>query len=188
MMPIIKKVTKQGTEQFDLFSYEFTQRVIRITGEINDTLADEVMAKITYLDSIGHEPIKMIINSPGGSVSAGLAILDTMLSAKSEIHTVCTGIGASMGAFLVTCGGTKGKRAITKNAEMMIHQPLGGVSGQASDVQLVAIHISEIKKKLNRMLAEATGQSYKKIQHDADRDFYLSAESAVKYGLVDFIL
>lgn len=187
MVPMIKDITKQGVEQWDLFSYEYMQRTIRITGEINDQVADEVMAKIAYLDSVNQKPIKIIINSPGGSVSAGLAILDAMDAAKSEIETVCTGMAASMGAFLVTCGGSKGKRSITKHAEMMIHQPLGGASGQATDVQLTAMHLTKVKKKLAEMLAEATEKSVKKISNDIDRDYWMNAEEAVKYGLVDFI-
>lgn len=187
MIPMIKKTTKQGVEQYDLFSYEFQQRVIRITGEINDQEADEFMVKLAYLDALNHDPIKIIINSPGGSVSSGLAMLDAMNAAESEIETVCTGVAASMGAFLVACGGRKGKRSITKNAEMMIHQPMGGISGQAADVRLTAIHLVKVKKKLVLMLAKATGKSAKKIGDDMDRDYWLNAEEAVKYGLVDFI-
>lgn len=184
---MIKQVTKQGYQEYDLFSWELENRTIRLTGKIDDSMADEVIAKIEYLDSRNHDPIRIVINSPGGSVSSGLAILDAMRGAKSEIETVCTGIAASMGAYLVACGGTKGRRFITLNAEMMIHQPLTGVSGQAVDVEMVAFRISEIRRKLVWMLSQATGQSCERIFQDTDRDFYLNADDAVEYGLVDHI-
>ncbi len=188
MIPIVTTVSKRGKEESDLMSHEFNQRIIRITGDIDDAMADEVSAKISYLDSIGKEPIKVIVNSGGGTVSSGLVILDSMKGAKSEIHVVCTGMAASMAAFLVACGGEKGHRYITPNAEMMIHQPLGGVSGQASDVQLAAEHIIRIKKRITFLLAEATGKTEKQISRDIDRDLWLDAHEAVAYGLVDRIV
>lgn len=184
----IEHVTKQGVQTSDIYSYEFQEkRRIRLTGEVDDVMAEGVVAAIQYLDSVSDKEIEVIINSPGGSVTAGLAILDAMKEARSDIRTVCIGLGASMGALLVTCGGTKGKREIYPNAEMMIHQPLGGAQGQASDVQLTAVHLTKVKKNLVHLLAEATGKSPKKIIHDIDRNLWLDAQDAVAYGLVDRI-
>lgn len=187
-MLTVKNVSKQGVETLDLFSNEFLhERRIRLTGEIDDVMADEMIAAIQYLDSVSDKEIELVVNSPGGAVNAGLAILDAMRAARSDIRTVCSGHAASMGALLVTCGGTKGKREIYPHAEMMIHQPLGGVCGQASDVQLTAVHLLKVKKKLVDLLADATDRPAKKIDIDIDRDLWLNAEEAVKYGLVDKI-
>lgn len=184
----INHTTKQGVQTTDIYSYELTEkRRIRLTGEVDDLMADHIISAIQYLDEISEKEIEMIINSPGGSVTAGLAILDAMKEARSDIRTVCTGIGASMGALLVACGGTKGKREIYPNAEMMIHQPLGGASGQASDVELTAVHLTRVKKKLVQLLADATEKPPKKINHDIDRNLWLDAKEAVAYGLVDRI-
>lgn len=188
MIPVVTDVNKCGKQEQDLFSWEFEHmRKIRLTGQITDMVADEVRAKLEYLDEKNHEDIIMYINSPGGSVTAGLSIMDAMNRCKSDIKTVCTGIGASMGAFLVACG-TKGKRAIEHNAELMIHQPLGGAYGQASDVERTAEHMCKVKKRLNTILARNTGRDIKQIVVDTDRDYYLSAEEAVEYGLVDRII
>lgn len=187
-MPIVTEVTKNGKREQDLFSWEFEQmRKIRLTGQVTDTVAEEIRAKLEYLDEKGHEDIILYINSPGGSVTAGFSIMDAMNNCKSDVRTVCTGIAASMGAFLVSCG-AKGKRSIEKSAEMMIHQPLGGAYGQAADVELAAAHIVRVKKRLNSILAHNTGKSLKQVVADTDRDYYLSAEEAVEYGLVDEIL
>ena len=188
MIPIITDVNKNGKHDQDLLSWEFEHmRKIRLTGQITDLVAEEIRAKLEYLDEKGHEDIVMYINSPGGSVTAGFSIMDAMNNCKSDIKTVCTGIAASMGAFLVSCG-AKGKRAIEKSAEMMIHQPLGGAYGQASDVELMAEHMCRVKKRLNAILAHNTGKDLKQIVVDTDRDYYLSAKEAVEYGLVDMIL
>lgn len=187
-MLVAKNVTKEGVESMNLFSYEFlNHRRIRLTGPIDEITADKVIAAIQYLDNINHRDIEVVINSPGGTISAGLAIYDAMKEAVSDIRTVCSGEAASMGALLMACGGTKGKREIYPSAEMMLHQPLGGVSGQATDLQLTAIHITKIKKKLVALLAEATGNTAKTINQDIDRDLWLNAEEALAYGLVDKI-
>lgn len=188
MIPIVVNVTKEGKREMDLFSYEFEiQRIIRITGEINDTIADEIRAKIQYLDRKSNEDIVMYINSPGGRVTSGFAIMDAMNIAKSDIRTVCCGMAASMGAFLVACG-TKKKRFIEPNAEMMIHQPLGGVYGQAAEIELAVGHIIKLKSKFNRILADKTGKTVEQISADTDRDYYLDAKEAVEYGMVDFMI
>lgn len=189
MIPVVTDVNKiYGQCEKDLFSWEFeNMRKIRLTGQVTDAVADEVRAKLEYLDAKGHGDIIIYINSPGGSVTAGLSIVDAMNNCKSDIQTVCTGIAASMGAFLVSCG-TKGKRSIEKNAELMIHQPLGGAYGQASDVELIAEHMCKVKRKLNEILARNTGKPLKQIIVDTDRDYYLGAEEAVEYGLVDKII
>lgn len=188
MVPIVIDVNKNGKQDMDLFSWEFEHiRKIRLTGQITDTVADEVRAKLEYLDLKCHDDIIIYINSPGGSVTAGFSIMDAMNRCKSDIRTVCTGTAASMGAFLVSCG-KKGKRSIESNAEMMIHQPLGGTYGQASDVELVAEHMCRVKKRINTILASNTGKDIKQIVADTDRDYYMSAEEAVEYGLVDKII
>lgn len=189
MIPRIVKITKEGRSERDIFSLEYEEnRIIRLTGEVNEIMADEVLAKILYLDEKSSEDITVYINSPGGVITAGLAIVDAMHAARSDVKIIVTGMAASMGAFIAACGGTFGKRYITANAEMMIHQPLGGIQGQASDVELTAAHIVAMKKKLNEMLAESTGQNIQKIARDTDRDYYLNAKEAVEYGLVDGIL
>lgn len=185
-IPTVKHITKQGVEYSDLYSYELNEkRRIRLTGIIDDEMAERIIASIQRLDDVSDKDIEMIIDSPGGEGTAGLAILDAMQEAKSEIRTICSGKALSMAAMLIACGGTKGKREIYPNAEMMIHQPWGGVSGQASDVQVMAAHLVEVKQKMVKLLANATGKSMRQIRADMDRDFWLDAESAVAYGLVD---
>lgn len=187
-MVVINDMNKQGKFQVDLYSWEFeNRRVIRLAGQVTDSLADEIIAKLEYLADKSGEPIKLYINSPGGSVTAGLAIYDTMKRIKCDVSTICVGMAASMGAFLLA-GGTKGKRYITENAEVMIHQPLGGAYGQSTDVTLVAEHLSNVKKKLNAIMASNTGKSIKQIAIDTDRDHYLDAKEAVEYGLVDKVI
>ena len=187
-MLMAKNISKHGEEMVDLFSNEFLKhRRIRLTGPIDDGMYEQIVSAIQYLDSVNHQDIEIVINSPGGNVTSGLAIYDAMRAAKSDIRTICIGEAASMGALLVACGGTKGKREIYPSAEMMLHQPLGGVSGQATDVQLTALHITKVKKKLVELLAEATGKPFAKIDHDIDRDLWLNAEEALDYGLVDKI-
>lgn len=188
MMPVITTYDKQGRNSVDLLSNDFFEyRKIHLTGEINDTMADEIIAQIEYLARRSTDDITIVINSPGGAVSSGLAIYDAMRRCGCDVSTVCTGIAASMGAFLLSAG-TRGKRYITPMAEVMIHQPLGGVQGQASDIARAAAHITVLKERLNTIMAASTGKSVETIARDTDRDNYLSAREAVEYGLVDSVL
>ena len=188
MIPSVISVSKSGKEGLDLLSYEFIQnRTVYLFTDVTDEVAVEIISQLSYLDSIGNEDIKLFINSPGGSVSAGFAIVDAINRCKCDVSTVCTGMAASMGAFVLSCG-TKTKRFATPLSEIMIHQPLGGAQGQASDIQLAAEHITKVKNKLHGILAENTGQSIETISRDCDRDYWMEAEEALKYGLVDKIL
>ena len=175
-----------GTERsYDLYSRLLEDRIIFLSGEIDDNVANIVVAQLIYLE--GKDPTKEIslyINSPGGSVSAGMAIYDTMNYIRCDVSTICVGLAASMGAFLLSSG-TKGKRFALKNSEIMIHQPLGGAQGQASDIQIQAEHILRIKEKMTRILAENTGKSFEEVARDTDRDNYLSADEAKEYGIID---
>ena len=183
IMPYVVNNTKTGKETTDLFSYIFTEeRTIYIFEPIDSSVAAAVIAQLKYLDTHGNGHIKLIINSPGGPVSDGFAITDMMERCKNDVFTVCTGVAASMAAFIFSCGK---KRLICPNAEIMIHQPLGGVSGQATDIELSAKHILKIKDKLNTMLSKNTGQPIKKIIIDSDRDNWMSAEEAIAYGIAD---
>ncbi|MBQ0099347.1 MAG: ATP-dependent Clp endopeptidase proteolytic subunit ClpP, partial [Firmicutes bacterium] len=179
--------TGKGERSYDIYSRLLEDRIIFLTGEINDAVADTIVAQLIYLE--GKDPNKDIclyINSPGGSVTAGLAIYDTMNYIKCDVSTICIGIAASMGAFLLSSG-TKGKRYALPNSEIMIHQPLGGAQGQASDIKIQADHILKTKKRLNTILAKNSGKPYEEIEKDTDRDNYLSAEDAKEYGLIDEI-
>ena len=179
--------TDRGERSYDIYSRLLEERVVFITGEINDALANTVVAQLLYLEAKApHKDITIYINSPGGSVSAGLAIYDTMNYITCDVETICIGMAASMGAFLLSSG-TKGKRYSLPSSEIMIHQPLGGAQGQASDIKIQAEHILKIKKKLNTILASNTGRSFEEIERATDRDNYLSAEDAVVYGLIDKI-
>ena len=160
---------------------------MNIFGPIDDTMSEIVIAQLQYLDDNGVDEITVQINSPGGSVSAGLAIYDTMNYVKADISTVCVGLAASMGAFLLSAG-TKGKRKATPNSEILIHQPLGGASGQASDIIIAAEHIKRTKDKLNRILSENTGKPIEIIEKDTDRDYIMSAQEALDYGLIDVVI
>lgn len=186
LVPIVVDKENNVERSFDIFSKLLDKRIIFISGEINDALSNSVVAQLLHLDSINHDDISIYINSPGGSVSSGLAIYDTMNFIKSEVSTVCVGIAASMGAFLLSSG-TKGKRFILPNADVMIHQVLGRSEGQASDIKIATDRILDLKKRLNKILAKNTGKSVKTIEKDTDRDNYLSAVEAVEYGLVDKI-
>ncbi len=187
MIPSIVNTTKDGRTQTDLYSKRFYHnREIWINDEINDALATEVIMQLKELDETSGD-ITMIINSPGGSVTAGMAIVDAMLDCENDVVTVCTGMAASMGAVLLAQG-TKGKRYITPNAEVMIHQPLlGGARGQASDIEVTANHLLKTKRKINRMLALSTGKPEEEVSRDCDRDYYMDANEAVNYGIVDAI-
>lgn len=187
-MPYVIEQTNRGERSYDIYSRLLEDRILFLSGEIDDTLANTIVAQLIYLE--GKDPdkdIMMYINSPGGSISAGFAIYDTMNYIKCDVHTVCVGLAASMGAFLLSSG-AKGKRSALPNAEIMIHQPLmGGLSGQASDIKIHAEHILRTKKKLNKILSENSGQPVEKIEKDTDRDNYMTAEEAQKYGLIDNI-
>lgn len=188
LIPMVVDQTTRGERSYDIYSRLLEDRIIFLTGQITDEVANTIIAQLIYLE--GKDPkkdISMYINSPGGSVTAGLAIYDTMQYIKCDVSTICVGMAASMGSFLLA-GGTKGKRMALANSEVMIHQPLGGTQGQATDIKLYADHIENTKKKLAQMLADNTGQPFDKVMADTDRDNYLSAEQALKYGLVDKII
>ncbi len=172
---------------YDLYSRLLKDRIIFICGEIDDNLSNLVVAQLLYLDSLNSNDIYIYINSPGGSVTSGLAIYDTMNYIKSDVSTICFGIAASMGAFILSSG-TKGKRMILPNADVMIHQVLGKSEGQASDIKIATDRILYLKNKLNMILSRNTGKSFKRIEKDTDRDNYLSPQEAVEYGIVDKIL
>lgn len=188
LVPMVVEQTSKGERSYDIFSRLLKERVIFLTGQVEDQMANLIVAQLLFLESESPEKdIFIYINSPGGSVTAGMAIYDTMQFIKPSISTVCIGQAASMGAFLLS-GGEKGKRYCLPNARVMIHQPLGGFQGQASDFEIHAKEILSIKEKLNRLLAEHTGQEFDKVANDTDRDNFLSAQEAVEYGLVDAVL
>jgi ATP-dependent Clp protease protease subunit len=188
LVPMVVEQTSKGERSYDIFSRLLKERVIFLTGQVEDQMANLIVAQLLFLESESPDKdIFLYINSPGGSVTAGMAIYDTMKFIKPAISTVCIGQAASMGAFLLS-GGEKGKRYCLPNARVMIHQPLGGFQGQASDFEIHAKEILSIKEKLNRLLAEHTGQEFDKVANDTDRDNFLSAQEAVDYGLVDAVL
>ena len=188
LVPMVIEQTPKGERSFDIYSRLLKERVIFLCGQVEDHMANLIVAQLLFLESESPEKdIYLYINSPGGSVTAGMAIYDTMKFIKPNISTVCIGQAASMGAFLLS-GGEKGKRYCLPNARVMIHQPLGGFQGQASDFEIHAKEILYIKEKLNRLMADHTGQPIERVSQDTDRDNFLSAESAVEYGLVDAIL
>lgn len=193
-VPYVVEQSSHGERSYDIFSRLLNDRIIVLSEDVNDTTASLVVAQLLYLE--GQDPdkdISLYINSPGGSISAGMAIHDTMQYIKCDVSTICVGMAASMGAFLLASG-TKGKRFALPNSEILIHQPLisggqgGGLSGQASDIQIHANHLVQIKKKMNRMLSEYTGQPLEVVEKDTDRDNYLTAEEAKAYGLIDEII
>ena len=187
LIPMIVDKEIGGERSYDIFSRLLKNRIILLSGEIDDILANTVVAELLYLDSLSHEDISIYINSPGGNVTSGFAIYDTMSFIKSDVSTICLGMAASMAAFLLSSG-KEGKRYALPNSEVMIHQPLGGASGQATEIKIAAEHILKTKKKLNEILAKNTGKSIKQIENDTDRDNYLTANDAKNYGLVDKIL
>jgi ATP-dependent Clp protease protease subunit len=187
-MPYVLEQTPQGQRQLDIYTRLLTDRVIFLTGEINDDVADIIIAQLFYLESAdSKKDIYLYINSPGGVVTAGLAIYDTMQYISCDVATICLGQAASMGAVLLAAG-TGGKRMAMPNARVMIHQPLGGAQGQASDVEIQAKEMVRMKRRLNEILVEHTGQSMEVIAKDTDRDFFLTAEDAVEYGLIDKVI
>lgn len=187
LIPYIVEQTGRGERSYDIYSRLLEDRIIFLTGEINDAVANTVVAQLIYLEGKdASKDISLYINSPGGSVSAGMAIYDTMNYIKCDVSTICIGMAASMGAFLLSSG-AKGKRYSLPNSKIMIHQPLGGAQGQASDIAIVAEEILKTKKKLNTILAQNTGQSLDKVEIDTDRDYYMTADEALSYGIVDRI-
>ena len=187
LVPMIVDKELDGERSYDIFSRLLKNRIILLSGEINDACSSSIIAQLLYLDSISNEDISLYINSPGGSVSAGMAIYDTMNFIKSDVATICVGMAASMGAFLLSSG-QKGKRSALPSSEIMIHQPLGGAEGQATEIKIVAEHITKLKKKLNTILAKNTKKSLKTIENDTERYHYLDAEEALEYGLIDKII
>ncbi len=188
LVPMVVDQTSAGERSYDIYSRLLEDRIVFITGEINDATANTIVAQLIYLE--GKNPdkdISLYINSPGGSVSAGMAIYDTIKYIKCDVSTICIGLAASMAAILLSSG-TKGKRFCLPNSEVMIHQPLGGVQGQATDIEITSKHIIGIKKKINKILQQNSGQSLDKIENDVERDYYMSADEAQKYGLVDKVI
>jgi ATP-dependent Clp protease protease subunit len=188
LVPTVVEQTGRGERAYDIFSRLLKERVIFLNGPVNDTSANLVIAQMLFLESENPDKdISLYINSPGGSVSAGLGIFDTMNFIKPEVSTLCIGMAASMGAFLLAAG-AKGKRFSLPNSRIMLHQPSGGSQGMASDIEIQAQEIIRMKECLNRILAERTGQTYEKVKHDTDRDYWLTAPGAVEYGVIDQVL
>ncbi len=188
LVPYVIEQTSKGERSYDIYSRLLKDRIVFVSGEVEDVMANLVVAQMIFLEA--EDPDKDIflyINSPGGSVTAGMAIYDTMQHVKCDVSTICIGIAASMGAFLLAAG-AKGKRKALPNSEVMIHQPSGGTQGPATDIAIHAEHIVSIKKKMNRILAERTGQPIEKIEADTERDNFLSAEQALEYGIIDEII
>ncbi|BED93139.1 MAG: ATP-dependent Clp endopeptidase proteolytic subunit ClpP [Candidatus Paraimprobicoccus trichonymphae] len=188
LVPCVVEQTSRGERSYDIFSRLLNDRIIMLNGEVNNVVASLVIAQLLYLESQdAAKDISLYINSPGGSVTDGLAIYDTMNYIKSDVSTICIGLAASMGSFLLA-GGARGKRYTLPHSNILIHQPLGGVKGQASDIIIHANHIIKTKEKLNRILSEKTGQDFVTIEKDTDRDNFMNAEEALKYGIVDKII
>ena len=187
LIPTVIEKSSSGERAYDIYSRLLKDRIIILTGEIDDNRANNVVAQLLYLDSINDDDISLYINSPGGSITAGMAIYDTMNYIKSEVSTICLGMAASMGAFLLASG-QKGKRYCLPNSEVMIHQPLGGAQGQATEIQIAAERIIKMKKKLNMILSKKTGKSLKQIERDTERDNFMDSNEALEYGLIDKIL
>lgn len=188
LVPVVVEQTSRGERSYDIYSRLLNDRIIFLSDEVNDVTASLVVAQLLYLEAQDPDKdIYLYINSPGGSISSGMAIYDTMNYIKCDVSTICVGMAASMGAFLLSSG-AKGKRFALPNAEVMIHQPLGGMKGQASDIKIHADHIIRIREKLNKMLAEQTGQSLETIERDTERDNFMTADEACAYGLVDKVI
>jgi ATP-dependent Clp protease, protease subunit len=188
LVPMVVEKSPQGERAYDIFSRLLKERIIFVTGPIDDNMANLVVAQLLFLEAEdSKKDIFLYVNSPGGNVTAGLGIVDTMNHIKPDVATVCVGMAASMGSIILSQG-AKGKRTILPNAEVMIHQPWGGAQGQASDIEITARHILKTRERLNKMLAKATGKPLAQIEKDTDRDFFMTAEEAVKYKIVDEIL
>ena len=187
LVPIVVEQTNRGERSYDIYSRLLKDRIVFLGSDIDDTTASLVVAQLLFLEAEDPDKdIQLYINSPGGSVTAGMAIYDTMQYVKPDVSTICVGLAASMGAFLLAAG-ARGKRRALPNSEVMIHQPSGGARGQATDIAIAAEHIIKIKKKMNKILSERTGQPLERIAADVERDFYMSAEDAKKYGIIDEI-
>lgn len=187
LIPSVIEKTSRGERAYDIYSRLLKDRIVFIGGEIDDESANTIISELLFLDSLSNDEISIYINSPGGSITAGMAIYDTMNYIKSPISTICIGMAASMASVLLA-NGNKGKRYILPNSEVMIHQPLGGVNGQATEIKIVADRILYLRNKLNKILANKTKQDIKKIEKDTERDYYLTAKEALNYGIVDKIL
>ena len=187
IIPTIIEKTTEGERIYDIYSKLLQNRIIILSGEINDQLSNLIIAELLYLDSISNEDIELYINSPGGSITSGMAIYDTMNYIKSDVSTICLGLAASMAAFLLSCG-NQGKRYALPNSEIMIHQPLGGISGQATEIDIAAKRIIKLRKKLNTILAKNSKKTLKKVEKDTERDYYMDANEALKYGIIDKII
>lgn len=188
LVPIVIEQTNRGERSYDIFSMLLKERIIMLSDEVNDVTASLVVSQMLYLDSTDPDKdIQLYINSPGGSITSGFAIYDTMQHVKADVQTICVGMAASMGSFLLAAG-TKGKRFALPNSEIMIHQPLGGTRGQATDIKIHTEWLIKIKNKLNTIYSEKTGQPIEKIEKDVERDFFMSAEEAKAYGLIDEIM
>lgn len=186
-IPNVLEKTSNGDRVYDLCSRLLKDRIIILNGEIDDNTSNIIVSELLYLDSINNRDISLYINSPGGSITSGMAIYDTMNYIKSDVSTICIGMAASMAAFLLSSG-QKGKRYILPNAEVMIHQPLGGASGQATEIKIAAERILKLKKKLNKILSENTDQPLEKIENDTERDYFMDSKEALNYKIVDKIL
>lgn len=188
LVPVVVEQTSRGERSYDIYSRLLKERIIFLGTEVNDTMADLIVAQLLFLEAEDPDKdIQIYINSPGGSVSAGFAIYDTMQYIKPDVSTICIGRAASMGAFLLAAG-RKGKRFSLPNSDIMIHQPLGGTQGQAEDIKIHAEKILEVRERINKILSEKTGQPLEKIAKDTDRDYHLTAEEAVEYGIVDEVI
>lgn len=187
LIPTVIEKSNIGERAYDIYSRLLKDRIIILSGEIDDNLANSIVAQLLYLDSINNDTINLYINSPGGSITSGMAIYDTMNFIKSDVSTICIGMAASMAAFLLSSG-KKGKRFCLPNSEVMIHQPLGGAQGQATEIKIAAERILKLKDKLNTILAKNTGKSLKQIERDTERDNFMDSNEAFEYGIVDKIL
>ena len=187
LIPTVIEKSNNGERAYDIYSRLLKNRIILLSGEINDDVSNVIVAELLYLDSINNNDIYLYINSPGGSITSGMAIYDTMNFIKSDVSTTCIGMAASMGAFLLSCG-KKGKRFCLPNSEVMIHQPLGGANGQAIDIDIAAKRILKLKDKLNKILSDNTNKDIKNIEKDTDRDYFMNAYEALEYGIIDKVL
>ena len=187
LVPVVIEKSNLGERSYDIYSRLLKDRIIILNGEIDDNTSNSIVAQLLYLDSLNNEDISIYINSPGGSITSGMAIYDTMNYIKSDVSTICIGISASMAAFILACG-TRGKRYILPNSEVMIHQPLGGAQGQATDIKIAADRIIRLKERLNTILAKKTGKSLKQIANDTERDNFMTSNEALNYGIVDKVL
>lgn len=187
LIPTVIEKNNMGERAYDIYSRLLKNRIILLSGEIDDDVSNVIIAQLLYLDSISQEDISLYINSPGGSITSGMAIYDTMNFIKSDVSTTCVGMCASMAAFLLSCG-TPGKRYCLPNSEVMIHQPLGGVKGQATEISIVAKRILALRTKLNTILSKNTKKDIKQIEQDTERDYYMTSTEALDYGIIDKIL